>query len=620
MAVGTRLQDFTTGSRALIRGGARLIQLNIQAFDAGKHDAMPLVGDARVTLAALGAALGDHTSPADWRARVAELRQAWAAEACRATAPGNGLPTDAQVLGAVNRAAGPEDVVVCAAGGLPGELHKLWRATGPGSYHLEYGFSCMGYEIAGGLGVRMARPDGEVFVMVGDGSYLMMNSELQTSVRMRQKLIVTVLDNHGFGCIDRLQRACGGESFNNLWPDGADWVDFAAHARAWARSATAVDGIAALEAALADARGADRTTVIVIETDPLARPTRGGAWWDVAVPEVSSRPEAGQARAAYEPRWRRGSAEHDGPARHQPDRLEQRRHAGTRRRHAARDMSGRGAAGRVHRDRERQQVPARRRRDQGRARPPRAASSFRAGMARNCGFRDVEAEIAAMRPHLELLQGCGCHVMVFAEVSGTVQGRRDVPVGDRPVMSEAEWPVFLDRLGRLGDWMAAQGVRIAFHHHMGTVIEKAHEIDRLLAGTPDSVGLLFDTGHLRFAGEDPAAAARRWAHRVNHVHAKDVRPEVLARAQASAGAFSMRWSPASSPCPATAASISRRACARSRLRITRLADRRSRAGPGQGASAHLREEGLRPPAERCRTGRFCHRTVTMNTPPDMLNA
>lgn len=150
--------------------------------------------------------------------------------------------------------------------------------------------------------------------------------------------------------------------------------------------------------------------------------------------------------------------------------------------------------------------------------------------------RDVEAEIAALRPHLELLQGCGCGVMVFAETSGTVQGRRDTPVADRPRMSEAEWPVFLDRLGRLGDWMAAEGVRIAFHHHMGTVIETAHDIDRLLEGTPPSVGLLFDTGHLRFAGEDPAATARRWARRVNHVHAKDVRPEVLARARAE------RWS------------------------------------------------------------------------------
>ena len=299
LAIGTRLQDFTTGSRALIRGGAKLIQLNVQRLDANKHGALPLVGDARVTLAALGAALGDRSSPAAWQARVAELREAWAVEANRATAPGNGAPTDAQVLGAVNRVAGPRDVVVCAAGGLPGELHKLWRATGPGSYHLEYGFSCMGYEIAGGLGVRIARPGGEVFVMVGDGSYLMMNSELQTSIRMRQKLIVTVLDNHGFGCIERLQRACGGELFNNIVP-GEDWVDFVGHARALGARAIAVTGIAALEAALAEARGADRTTVIVIQTDPYRSTELGGAWWDVAVPEISSGPEAGQARAAYE--------------------------------------------------------------------------------------------------------------------------------------------------------------------------------------------------------------------------------------------------------------------------------------------------------------------------------
>lgn len=300
MAVGTRLQDFTTGSRALIRGGVRLVQLNVQAFDAGKHGALPLVGDAQATLTALGSALAGYASSASWQARVAELRGAWVIEADRATAPGKGLPTDAQVLGAVNRAAGPEDVVVCAAGGLPGELHKLWRATGPGSYHLEYGFSCMGYEIAGGLGVRMARPAGEVFVLVGDGSYLMMNSELQTSIRMRQKLVVIVLDNHGFGCIDRLQRACGGESFNNLLADGEPWVDFAAHARALGAHSTTVTSIAELEGALADASCADRTGVIVIPTDPRRSTESGGGWWDVPIPEVSSRPEVRHARGVYE--------------------------------------------------------------------------------------------------------------------------------------------------------------------------------------------------------------------------------------------------------------------------------------------------------------------------------
>lgn len=151
--------------------------------------------------------------------------------------------------------------------------------------------------------------------------------------------------------------------------------------------------------------------------------------------------------------------------------------------------------------------------------------------------RTVEQEIAAMRPHFELLKTCGCAVMVFAEISGSVHGRREVPLAERPVLRDDEWPVFLERIGRLGEWMAAQGVRIAFHHHMGTVIERAHEIDRLLAGTPECVGLLFDTGHLAFAGDDPVAVARRWAGRVNHVHAKDVRRDMLERARKEGWSF-----------------------------------------------------------------------------------
>ncbi len=304
LAVGTRLQDFTTGSRALLPGGPRLIQLNVQPFDAGKHGAAPLVGDARVTLEALTAALGDHASPPAWQARAAALVAEWTAVVDAATAPGTAVPSDAQVLGAVNRAARPGDTVVCAAGGLPGELHKLWRTPGPGGYHLEYGFSCMGYEIAGGLGVKLAHPGREVFVMVGDGGYLMMNSELHTAVMLGRKLIVAVLDNGGYGCIDRLQRACGGQSFNNLLADvdarmDDARVDFAAHAQSLGARAERVAGIPELEAALARAREADRTSVIVIETDPAATTEAGGAWWDVAVPEVSERPEVRAAHAAY---------------------------------------------------------------------------------------------------------------------------------------------------------------------------------------------------------------------------------------------------------------------------------------------------------------------------------
>jgi len=305
LAVGTRLQDFTTGSRAVLPGRARLIQLNVAGFDAHKHGAMPLVGDALRTLDELGAALEGYAAPPAWQARVTGLAAEWNAAVDVATAPGLELPTDAQVLGAVNRAAGPNGTVVCAAGGLPGELHKLWRSSEPGGYHLEYGFSCMGYEIAGGLGVKLARPERDVFVMVGDGSYLMLNSELHTSVMLGRKLVVTVLDNRGYGCINRLQQACGGAPFNNLIEDvdhrvDETWVDFAAHARSLGAMAEAVDGIAGLEAALAHAKAAERTCVIVIRTDPLRTTAEGGAWWDVAVPEVSARGQVREAHTGYE--------------------------------------------------------------------------------------------------------------------------------------------------------------------------------------------------------------------------------------------------------------------------------------------------------------------------------
>jgi 3D-(3,5/4)-trihydroxycyclohexane-1,2-dione acylhydrolase (decyclizing) len=224
----------------------------------------------------------------------------WNAAVERATAPSSApLPSDAQVLGAVNRVAGPDDIVVCAAGGLPGELHKLWRVRLPGTYHVEYGYSCMGYEIAGGLGVKLAAPDREVTVLVGDGSYLMMNSEIATSVQLGCKLTVIVLDNGGFGCINRLQAASGSASFNNLFPAGSG-VDFAAHAASLGAVARAVSGIGELERALAEARKERRTTVIVIATDPAASTAEGGAWWDVAVPEVSARPQVTAARQAYE--------------------------------------------------------------------------------------------------------------------------------------------------------------------------------------------------------------------------------------------------------------------------------------------------------------------------------
>jgi 3D-(3,5/4)-trihydroxycyclohexane-1,2-dione acylhydrolase (decyclizing) len=280
-----------------------LIALNVAPFDAAKHGALPLVADAKRGMEELSAALGGWQVPAPWSAKAATLMAEWNSATDRVTAPTNApLPSDAQVLGAVNRQAGHDGVVVCAAGGLPGELHKLWRAANHRGYHVEYGYSCMGYEIAGGLGVKLALPEREVFVLVGDGSYLMMNSEIATAVAMDKKLILVVLDNHGFGCIDRLQQACGGESFNNLWGNSfprPPVVDFVAHARSLGATAEKAAGIADLEAALKRARQSRQTYVVVIETDPAISTLEGGAWWDVPVPETSDRPAVKKARAGY---------------------------------------------------------------------------------------------------------------------------------------------------------------------------------------------------------------------------------------------------------------------------------------------------------------------------------
>ncbi|HZS34921.1 MAG TPA: 3D-(3,5/4)-trihydroxycyclohexane-1,2-dione acylhydrolase (decyclizing) [Methylomirabilota bacterium] len=301
LAIGTRLGDFATGSRALFRAAdCTLITLNAALHDAAKHGALPLLADARRGLEELSRALAGWSAPPEWADTARRLTAQWTRQVSEATAAGTDVPpTEAQVIGAVNRAAGPRDVVVCAAGGLPGELHRLWRTREPRGYHLEYGYSCMGYEIAGGLGVKLALPDREVFVMVGDGSYLMLNSEIATSVALGQKLVIVVLDNRGFGCIDRLQRACGGAGFGNLLGPEAPVVDFAAHARSLGAQAEQVKTIADLEGALDRARRADRTAVVVIETDPARPFTGGGAWWDVPVPEVSARPEVAAAREAY---------------------------------------------------------------------------------------------------------------------------------------------------------------------------------------------------------------------------------------------------------------------------------------------------------------------------------
>jgi 3D-(3,5/4)-trihydroxycyclohexane-1,2-dione acylhydrolase (decyclizing) len=305
LAIGTRLQDFTTGSATLFSSaGRRVIGLNIQPFDAFKHGAIPLVADVATGLRQLSEALGGWRSAPAWTERAHAEWQKWRACAQAFTAAEAGKkPSDSQVIGVIQCGSLPTDIIVGAAGGLPGELHKHWLAQMPGGYHLEYGYSCMGYEIAGGLGVKLAAPEREVIVMVGDGSYLMLNSEIATSVQLGRKLIIVLLDNRGFGCIERLQNATGNASFNNVARPTAGRedvrIDFAAHARSLGASSVLVADLAELERAMREARAAERTTVIVIETDPHLSTTAGGHWWDVPVPEVSERAEIKLARERY---------------------------------------------------------------------------------------------------------------------------------------------------------------------------------------------------------------------------------------------------------------------------------------------------------------------------------
>lgn len=313
LAIGTRLQDFTTGSWALFQDEKfHLIQLNVTAPDAQKHGSLAVVCDAVKGLEQLTNTLKDWSTDAEWTLQAEQSMRSWNSIVDAATSTGmNGdkksqLPSDAQVIGAVNRSVESGDVVVAAAGGVPGELHKLWRCQRSTGYHVEYGYSCMGYEIAAGLGVKMATLDAEVFVIVGDGSYMMLNSELATSVMLGQKLIIVLLDNRGFACINRLQRSSGGDGFNNLLDDclsidtGVPEIDFVAHAASMGADAEKVNDLSGLEEALERARRNDKSYVVVIDTDPYETTEEGGTWWDVAIPEVSEQSSVRAAHRDYE--------------------------------------------------------------------------------------------------------------------------------------------------------------------------------------------------------------------------------------------------------------------------------------------------------------------------------
>lgn len=297
LAAGTRLQDFTTGSWTVFAPDARLIGLNAGRHDAAKHLSLPVVGDARLGLLALGQALSGHRAPADWVDRAQAERRAWDAYLAENVRPGNRPNSYAQAIGVVNALCHPRDRVVTAAGGLPAEVTANWRTLGIGTVDVEFGFSCMGYEIAGGWGARIAQteqePDRDTIVFVGDGSYLLMNSDLYSSVLTGKKLIVLVLDNGGFAVINKLQNNTGQDSFNNLIKDcptvdAPFAVDFESHARAMGAVAETVANPGELAEAFGRAKASDRTHVIVMQVDPYEGwTTQGHAWWEIGTAEVS---------------------------------------------------------------------------------------------------------------------------------------------------------------------------------------------------------------------------------------------------------------------------------------------------------------------------------------------
>src|SRR6266581_4841063 len=316
IGIGTRYSDFTTSSKTAFQNPeVRFININVTAFDASKHLALPLVGDARVTLEELLDLLDSYSVEANYRTQAERLHAEWDSEVEHTyNVRHTPLPSQSELIGAVNELSDPSAIMVCAAGSLPGDLHKVWRARHPKNYHMEYGYSCMGYEIAGGLGIKMAAPDRDVYVMVGDGSYLMMSSEIVTSIQERYKLIIVLLDNSGFKSIGALSRSLGQDGFgtryvypqNGVWPTdaaGADVqtlpVDLAANARSLGAHVIECKTYADFVEALKTVQTTDRTSVIYIQDDRYVGIPGYEGWWDVPIAEVSTLPSVQDARAEW---------------------------------------------------------------------------------------------------------------------------------------------------------------------------------------------------------------------------------------------------------------------------------------------------------------------------------
>ncbi len=317
IGIGTRYSDFTTASKTAFRNPrVQFININVTGFDAGKHNGIQVIGDARASLEELAPLLAGYQVSAEYRAEASRLHDEWEAEVDHIYAIRNQpLPSQGELLGAVNELSGPDAIMVNAAGSMPGDLHKLWRARHPKNFHMEYGYSCMGYEIAGGLGAKMAAPERDVYVIVGDGSYLMLSSDLVTSIQEGYKLIVVLLDNHGFKSIGSLSRSMGQDGFGTrfIFPKdgilagdsaGAEVttlpIDFAMNARSLGAHVIECSSYDSFTAALEAARTTDRTTVITVKNDRYVSVPGYESWWDVPVAEVSEMTSVQEARKDWE--------------------------------------------------------------------------------------------------------------------------------------------------------------------------------------------------------------------------------------------------------------------------------------------------------------------------------
>ena len=517
IGIGTRLQDFTTGSRALFTAPNRsLVQINVAAYDAGKHEAAAVVGDAGAVLAELIERLGSWRSGTDeaiTKADVARWNSAWHEVTA---APASGLPSDAQVIGALWRNSSANAVVVCAAGGLPGELHKLWLSRRPDDYHVEYGYSCMGYEIAGGLGVKMAQPHRDVYVLVGDGSYLMLNSELATSIALGYKLLVIVVNNRGFGCINRLQKSTGGAAFKTMWTDSQT----ARRAGHRFRGARTQPRCRRRKSRFNSGLGAGAGTRRAIRPHACDRDRYRSCHCDRAGRCVVG---CCHTRSIFPRRGRCGEGRLLGPA--------QAPSAGR-----LAEMSVRFGVSPIAWIND--DLPA-----LGGDTPletvladaqelgfsgielggkfPREPHVLEAMLSKHRlalvgGWysaslltRSAEAEIEALQSHLALLKAMGSGVFIVAETSNAIHGDQARPLSATPRLADSDWKQFGRKLTEVADHLARAGLRMAYHHHLGTVVESQHDLERFLESTGPSVGLTVDTGHAALGGVDTLVAHSR---------------------------------------------------------------------------------------------------------------